>query len=284
MSEMAPPGPANRDQKLFKAGVLALLVHVGFFIFMTFGLSWKTYPPKGIVVDLWSDLPQPEQRPTKKIKALPPKPVQPPKKIEPLPPKKVEPLLPEKVEPLLPKPDIELKKAKEKKAQEKKAKEKKQRLAKEKKAKEKKTKEKKQRLAKEKKAKEQKVRVAAEIERLQKEQRKEERRRLQKKAVGEQAVAKRNLIDEYKARILAKIKSRIVMPPELPNDPIAEFDVTLLPGGEIFNVKLRKSSGFSSFDEAVERAIVLSRPLPLPPDPALFSNFRNLSLKVHYLE
>ncbi len=256
---MAPSGPANRDQKLFKAGVLALLVHVGFFIFMTFGLSWKTFPPKGIVVDLWSDLPQPEQPPTKKVKPLPPKPVQPPKKVKPLPPKKAV--------PLPPKPDIALKKEKEKK----------QKLAEEKKAKEKK--------AKEKKAKEQKARVAAEVERLQKEQlEEEERRMLQKKAAGAQAAVKRNLTDEYKAKILAKIKSRLVMPPDLPNDPVAEFDVTLLPGGEILDVKLRKSSGFLSFDAAVERAIVLSRPLPLPPDPSLFSNFRNLSLKVHYLE
>ena len=74
------------------------------------------------------------------------------------------------------------------------------------------------------------------------------------------------------------------MPPDLPEDPVAEFDVTLLPGGEILRVKLRKSSGFPSFDKAVETAIVLARPLPLPPDPALFSNFRDLSLKVHYLE
>ena len=252
---MAPPGPANRDQKLFKAGVLALLVHVGFFIFMTFGLSWKTYPPEGIVVDLWSDLPQPEQLPTKKVKPLPPKPVQPPKKVKPLPPKKVKPLPPKKAEPLSPKPDIALKKEKEKK----------QKLAEEKKAKEKKAKEKKakEKKAKEKKAKEQKVRVAAEVERLQKEQlQEEERRRLQKKAAGAQAAVKKNLIDEYKAKILAKIKSRLVMPPDLPENPVAEFDVTLLPGGEILRVKLRKSSGFPSFDAAVERAIVLSRPLP----------------------
>jgi len=255
---MAPPGPANRDQKLFKAGMLALLIHVGFFIFMTFGLSWKTYPPKGIVVDLWSDLPQPEQLPTKKVKSLLPKPVQPPKKVKPLPPKKVKPLPPKKAEPLSPKPDIALKKEKEKK----------QKLAEEKKA-------------KEKKAKEQKVRVAAEVKQQLQE---EERRRLQKKAAGAQAAVKRNLIDEYKARILAKIKSKLVIPPDLPNDPVAEFDVTLLPGGEILRVKLRKSSRFPSFDRAVETAIVLSRPLPLPPDPALFSNFRNLSLKVHYNE
>jgi colicin import membrane protein len=274
MSAMAPSGPANRDQKLFKAGVLALLVHVGFFIFMTFGLSWKTYPPEGIVVDLWSDLPQPEQPPIKKVKPLPPK------KVKPLPPKKVKPLPSKKAKPLPPKPDIALKKEKEKKqklAEEKKAKEKK---AKEQKAKEKKEKEQK---AKEKKEKEQKARVAAEVKRLQKEQiAEEERRMLQRKAAGAQAAKKRSLIDEYKAKILAKIKSRLILPPDLPNDPVAEFDVTLIPGGEILDVRLRKSSGFRSFDEAVERAIVLARPLPLPLDPALFSNFRNLSLKVHY--
>ena len=268
MSAKAPPSPANRDQKLFKAGVLALLVHVGFFIFMTFGLSWKTLPPEGIVVDLWSDLPQPEQPPVKKVKPLPPKPVQPPKKVKPLPPKKVKPLPPKKVKPLLPKPDIALKKEKERK----------QKLAEEKKAKEKKAKEQK---AKEQKAKEQKDRVAAEVKEQLAE---EERIRLQKKAAGAQAAKKRNLIDEYKAKILAKIKSRLVMPPDLPEDPVAEFDVTLLPGGEILRVKLRKSSGFPSFDKAVETAIVLARPLPLPPDPALFSNFRDLSLKVHYNE
>ena len=298
-------GSANRDQKWLKAGVLALLVHVVFFIFMTFGLSWKTNPPAGIVVDLWSDLPQPEQKPTKKIKALPPEPVEPPKKIKPAPPKKVKPV-PSKA-------DIELKKEKEKKqklAKEKKAKEKKAKLAKEKKAKErkarlakeKKAKKRKARLAKEKKAKEKKVRlakekkekerkikeqnarVAAETERFQKELREEEeRRRLQKLAYA-QAAAKRNLIDEYKAKILAKIKSKLVFPPDLPNDPVAAYDITLLPGGEILSVKLRKSSGFRSFDEAVERAIILARPLPLPKDKLLFPNFRNLSVKVHYLE
>ena len=316
-------GSANRDQKWLKAGVLALLVHVVFFIFMTFGLSWKTHPPAGIVVDLWSDLPQPEQKPTKKVKALPPKPAPtkkvkpaPPKKIEPAPPKKVKPAPPKKIKPAPPKKveslpskaDIELKKEKEKKqklAKEKKVKEKKAKLAKEKKAKlakEKKAKEKKARLAKEKKAKEKKARlakekkekerkikeqnarVAAETERFQKELRaEEERRRLQRLAYA-QAAAKRNLIDEYKAKILAKIKSKLVLPPDLPNDPIAEYGITLLPGGEILSVKLRKSSGFRSFDEAVERAIILARPLPLPKDKSLFPNFRDLGVKVHYLD
>ena len=314
------PGSANRDQKWIKAGVLALLVHVVFFIFMTFGLSWKTNPPEGIVVDLWSDLPQPEQKPTKKVKAQPPKPA-PSKKIKPVPPKKVKVAPPKKVkvapskkvESLPSKADIELKKEKKKKAKlakekkekekkaklakEKKEKEKKARLAKEKKekerkvrlAKEKKEKERKVRLAKEKKEKERKIkeqnaRVAAETERFQKELREEEeRRRLQKLAYAK-AAAKRNLIDEYKAKILAKIKSKLVLPPDLPNDPVAEYNITLLPGGEILSVKLRNSSGFRSFDEAVERAIILARPLPLPKDKLLFPNFRDLGVKVHYLD
>ena len=309
------PGSANRDQKWIKAGVLALLVHVVFFIFMTFGLSWKTNPPEGIVVDLWSDLPQPEQKPTKKVKAQPPKPAPskkikpvPPKKVKVAPPKKVKVVPPKKVESLPSKADIVLKKEKEKKAKlakEKKEKEKKARLAKEKKAKlakekkekerkarlakEKKEKEKKARLAKEKKEKERKIkeqnaRVAAETERFQKELREEEeRRRLQKLAYAK-AAAKRNLIDEYKAKILAKIKSKLVLPPDLPNDPVAEYNITLLPGGEILSVKLRNSSGFRSFDEAVERAIILARPLPLPKDKLLFPNFRDLGVKVHYLD
>ena len=126
--------------------------------------------------------------------------------------------------------------------------------------------------------------MAAETERFQKELREEEeRRRLQKLAYA-QAAAKRNLIDEYKAKILAKIKSKLVLPPDLPNDPVAEYNITLLPGGEILSVKLRKSSGFRSFDEAVERAIILARPLPLPKDKLLFPNFRDLGVKVHYLD
>ncbi len=74
------------------------------------------------------------------------------------------------------------------------------------------------------------------------------------------------------------------MPPDLPGNPVVEFDVTLLPGGDILDVKLRRSSGFAAFDSAVERAIFLSKPLPLPPDPRMFPQFRNLSVKVHYHE
>ena len=67
-------------------------------------------------------------------------------------------------------------------------------------------------------------------------------------------------------------------------NPAVEFDVTLLPGGDILDVKMRRTSGYPAFDSAVERGIYMSKPLPLPPDPALFSKFRNLNVKVHYHE
>ena len=55
--------------------------------------------------------------------------------------------------------------------------------------------------------------------------------------------------------------------------------MVLLPGGEVLHVKLRRGSGVAVYDSAVERAILRAQPLPLPPDPALFKDFRELNLK-----
>ncbi|MDQ3185208.1 MAG: cell envelope integrity protein TolA [Pseudomonadota bacterium] len=267
MSAMAWQDSSHVEPGLVPAGVLAVLVHIIFFAFMIFGLNWKTYPPEGMVVDLWSSLPQPV------IKATPPpltlQPVQPPAEAKPLPPRPETPQVP----PPPPKPDIALKEKIEKT----KPVEKKQPVEKDLKER----KEKELKAQKEKELKDQQARVAAEVEQLQREQQ-EANSKAQAQAAAQFRLA--NEVDEYKARILAKIKSRIVMPPDLPGNPVAEFDVTLIPGGDVLDVKLRKSSGFATFDNAVERAIFLSKPLPLPPDPALFPKFRNLNLTVHYRE
>lgn len=260
------------------AGVLAVLVHIVFFAFMIFGLSWKTSPPEGMVVDLWDNLPQPAPpappEPAPKPAEPPepaPKPVEPPPEV-----KEAKPLPP--APPPAPKPEIAIKEKPEKpKPIEKKPVEKKLQPPKDLKELIEDS-EKKER--KELKEREQKARVAAEMEQVRREQ--EAKDRLQAQAAARSRLA--NEVDEYKARILARIKRNIVMPPDLPGNPVAEFDVTLLPGGDVLDVKLRKSSGFATFDTAVERAIYLSKPLPLPPDPALFPQFRNLSIKVHYLE
>jgi colicin import membrane protein len=68
------------------------------------------------------------------------------------------------------------------------------------------------------------------------------------------------------------------MPPNVANDARAEFLVTLLPGGTVLNAVRIKSSGNTAYDDAVERAILKSDPLPLPPDVTLFNRFRELDL------
>lgn len=252
MRTAIPGHTLSAEPGLVPSGILALLVHAALFAFMILGISWKTEPPEGMVVDLWDNLSQPPRPPVE-----PPPlqaPTEPPVKIS-------QPVA--KPEAITPKPDIAVSKetAKPKKPVEKPAENNPT------------------------KPDQQKARIAAEIARLQREQQEAERKlkNQQEKALAVQSRLSGE-IDEYKARILHKIRSRIVMPPDLPGNPAAEFDVTLLPGGDILNIKLKKSSGFVVFDEATERAITLSRPLPLPADPALFPKFRNLSLKVHYRE
>jgi len=50
----------------------------------------------------------------------------------------------------------------------------------------------------------------------------------------------------------------------------------------VLAVRLRKSSGFKSYDEALERAILKSSPLPKPDRPELFE--RSLELKFRPLD
>ncbi|HEX5363772.1 MAG TPA: cell envelope integrity protein TolA [Gallionella sp.] len=94
----------------------------------------------------------------------------------------------------------------------------------------------------------------------------------------ERAAATGRMVDEYTGKISAKIRSRIVMPPGVPDDARAEFAVTVLPGGSVLNPRLLKSSGNAAYDNAVERAILKAQPLPLPPDAALFNKFREMKL------
>jgi colicin import membrane protein len=81
----------------------------------------------------------------------------------------------------------------------------------------------------------------------------------------------------WQNQIQAKIRSNIILPPELAGNPQAEFDVALLPTGEVLSVKLARSSGNRALDDAWERAILKSSPLPRPSKPEIF--VRDLRLK-----
>jgi len=78
-------------------------------------------------------------------------------------------------------------------------------------------------------------------------------------------------------RIQAKVKGNVIVPAELAGNPEAIFDVVQLPTGEIIDATLRKSSGSRAYDDAVQRAILKSSPLPRPDRPELFQ--RTLTLK-----
>jgi colicin import membrane protein len=91
--------------------------------------------------------------------------------------------------------------------------------------------------------------------------------------------ASQRLMSDAIGRISSHVRRFVIMPPDVVGNPQAEFDVSLIPTGEVLNVKLSRSSGNPAYDNAVERAIRKASPLPLPTDPSLVGRFRELKLK-----
>jgi colicin import membrane protein len=69
-----------------------------------------------------------------------------------------------------------------------------------------------------------------------------------------------------------------LVPPSVQGNPEAEVVVTLLPGGEVLNVRIKKSSGNPAYDEAVERAVRRARPFEVPAGDAFQRNFREFTM------
>ncbi|HEX9571959.1 MAG TPA: TonB C-terminal domain-containing protein [Burkholderiales bacterium] len=113
---------------------------------------------------------------------------------------------------------------------------------------------------------------------LAEEQRALKQTRERQEALKQFAPAADSTIDAaYADKIRSRIKPNIVLPPGIKGNPEAIFDVVQLPTGEVLSARLRKSSGNKAYDEAVERAILKSSPLPRPDRPEQFQ--RNLDLK-----
>ena len=237
------------------AAALSLGVHLLFGVFLVFGVSWQTREPPAMEVELWPGPPalpaaqpartEPEPEPAPKPAQRPdPRPVSPP--VEPKP-------LTEKSAPS--KADIELKRRQDALR------------------------------ADELRRQQDEIRREQEQLRALKEQqlRQVELQRQRDEALRAQtqqlATAQARVINEHKARIQRKIRSAIVLPVDMTGNPQAEFEVRLMPNGEVMQVRLLRSSGHRGYDEAVERAIFKAQPLPLPTDPALLPNFRELNLR-----
>jgi colicin import membrane protein len=261
----ASDGYAARRPGRKLALALAILVHAAFIGVLIWSVRWQSRPPQPVTAELYA--------PPAKVRVPEPEP-----RVEPKPEPRPEP----KIEPPPPPPppkamqqdaDIALKarqeqerRQKEKVENEKRERDRKaadeRRVVEEKRAAEEKRK------ADEKKAADARERQERETEALRAQAEREAAQAAAQSAARAKAQAEADARSAAQAdwirRIQAKIRGNVIVPPDLPGNPEAVFEVIQLPTGEIIDVQLRKSSGARAYDEAVQRAILKSSPLPRP--------------------
>jgi colicin import membrane protein len=259
-------------------------MHVLFLILLVFGVSWQhKQNDTAVAVDLWRDLPAavpPKVEPAPVVKPEPPPPA-PKVEVKP-PPPKIEAKPPPKPEPApVAKPDIALKEKQEKarKLKEQQAAEEKKKLAAEKAREE--AAEKKERAETEALKKKR-----AEADALKKKQAAEaearravaEQEKMRAAEAAQRAAASRKEIDKYMDGIRAKVKRFVLVPPSLQGNPQAEVSVTLLPGGEVLDVRISRSSGNAAYDAAIESAIRKAQPYTVPTGDQFQQYFRRFTM------
>lgn len=275
----------NNDE--LQANLFSFAIHLALFLVMVFSVGWQTKTPYYGEVELWDTVPV--QKKINKTQASPKKKTK--QKQNTKAQKSSEAKAKAKAQK---EADIKLKKKKsaEKKAAEKKAKKlKKQKAIKELKKKvlkqEKIDKLKKEMLEKEKVERlQQQIIEQQKIEKMQAELRENELKQQKKPALeGEDEVkggVNTGELNKYKLLIQQKIQQNVNQQLCGLDYITLEFRISLMPTGELLGQpKMTKSSKIKSCDDAVERAIIQSQPLPLPKDSGLFSKLKNLELKFH---
>lgn len=254
---------AHENPLALRAGILSVLVHGVLLAVLLISFNWKAVQPASIAeVELWDSLPsvQPE------IKPVPPVPV--PPKPEPVPEIKPE---PKPEPPPEPKAEIQLKKEPVKELK-----------PKVEKPVEKPSPPKPDPAVK---AKEDEKRKLAELQKMFAEedknsQQQQHKNEAQASAKAASAAASAGEVAEYMSKISRKIRQNVNKQLCGTGKPELTFSIALMPTGEVIgSPRLLKSSGNTACDDAVERAIKLSQPLPVPSQPDLFSQFRDLNLK-----
>ena len=227
----------RQEHGVGRSFALSALVHIVLAAVLFLGVRWQVSAPETVTVDLVDALPPPPapvvEAPKPVPKVEPPPEVKPPPRVE-----KPQIVIPEKPKPKpkpkaesKPKPDLNF----QKQLQE---------------------------------------QVAQEQKALDQQRQERELRELlarkQAEAERAQSAARTKALNEYIGRIQAKVKSNWILPQDIQGNPEAIFLVAQLPTGDVLTIKLVKSSGNPAYDAAVERAILKSSPLPLPPSRELF--------------
>ncbi|MGB4812237.1 MAG: cell envelope integrity protein TolA [Methylophilaceae bacterium] len=268
----------HEKESSWKAGALAIAVHLFLLGALLFSFNWKAaHPVQNVAeVELWDSLPN---------KSSPPLPPVSKPKIEPPPEIKKEPKSEAIVEQKVEEPAVDIALEKKKELEKKKAEEKIAKLETEKLKKEQELEKKKQLDAlkasiddtapdNSKQLKEKKARDDA-LKAMQNDIGNEG----EKQANAGKAAASKGVIDEYRRKIQDKIKGNVNNSLCGDGSPVIKFQINLMPTGELSgHPKRTKSSDIEACDEAVERAIMASQPLPMPDDASLRSQFRDLNL------
>jgi colicin import membrane protein len=100
-------------------------------------------------------------------------------------------------------------------------------------------------------------------ESLAAEQREQEERRVQ------------GVVDQYATIIKQRIKRYWIKPANSQDGLQCTLRVTLLPGGDVKQVNVIKSSGNPVFDRSAESAVYKAAPLPQPTDPKAAAALRD---------
>ena len=270
------------DDHNLQANLFSFLIHFALFIFMIFSIEWQTKIPNYAEVELWDAIPT--QLKNKQNKAQPKKNKQ-IKKIKVNPPKitKQQIKINEEAEIKLKKKRVAKKKAlvKKKKLQEiKKLQAKLLKQEEIEKLQDKVLEQEKLDQIKD------KLREQERVESMQENFREAELKKKPSLAIeaDKEVLAGINSgeLDRYKALIQQKIQQNV-------NNQLCgldrielEFEIFLMPTGDLLgDPKMTQSSNIESCDAAVERAILLSQPLPIPKDRKLFKRLKYLKLKFH---
>lgn len=253
-----------------QSGALALLVHGVFFVVLLVSFSWKNVQtPQAVQVELWDSLPQPKPEPV--VQPEPPPPPPPPEiKPEPKPEPPPEPKAEIQVKPKPPAPEVKKPPKEESKKPD---------PALKKQEEEKRRKEEIARIQKEF-LQDNPVEDETPLEKTDTADTRKALAALNDGAQQAEVKANQGEIDKYRNQIRAKISRFVNKQLCGTGKPELAFTIALMPTGEVNGVpRLTKSSGLHACDQAVERAIMQAQPLPLPPQPELFNEFRNLNLK-----
>ena len=315
----SPLPPSDNEPTDITSIVLSALVHGALVAALFFGVQWKSEQAGGIPVDVYygnpnavvpPPPPEPEPKPVPEPKVEPTPPPKPEVKVEEKP--QVDPQIAIKDKEKREREEKE-RVEKERLEQEKLEKLKKQKIEEERKQKEQEEKEKARKEEETKKEREKKEDEKRRAEELRKEaerdakreqkQRSDATRAAQLDAINAELEGVRGSAtgsktgkssgtqsaggdasnlgqSEYMDQIRRKIRGNIVLPSGIVGNPEAQFAVTQLPTGEVLPpVVIKKSSGNKALDEAVERAILKSSPLPKPKNPKDFERTIGISYK-----